>query len=242
MKPWSKIETDAAAADGWTVAPGTTPEHLGAPLRRRAFLGLSVLAALAAGCSLRRPALPQQTFVLEPEPADPVPSGSSGGVLLVRTFHVAPAFESRAFVIRRGDSEYALDAYHAFLLSPAQMLTEYFSDWIRGLGVFSGVTTAAGGELQPTHALEGEVTALYGDYSEAARPKAVVGVRVRLFHPFGRSGAVLQWQREENRVEPMERASAGELVEGWRGGLRDICRAIEPLLAPRAPARRQPEA
>lgn len=187
-----------------------------------------------AGCSVRRAALPQRTYLLQAPPAGPATEGEAGGVLLVRPVRVAPAFDSRAFVVRRGGGEFATDAYHGFLLSPGSMLTEVWATWVRGLGVFREVTTG-GSLVAPSHALEADVVELCGDYREATAPKAVLEVTFRLLHPLGQRPGVV-WQRTRREVVPLRQAGAEELVAGWNEAVAATCRSLDAGLF-RRPAR-----
>lgn len=224
--------------------PAVTP-----PGSRRHFLaGLGLGLLGVSGCRLGRSSTPQRTFVLRAPDAGPAPgrgpgegAAPAGGVLLVRPFRVNPVFDSRAFVIRRGESEYTADPYNAFLGAPGPLVTEAVAAWVRGLGVFGTVTTG-GSQLVASHALEGEVTELYGDYRDPARPQAVLGLQLRLLHPLAGPGAGLRWQREARREAPMAQAAAEELVAGWNQALAGICASLDPALFQRMPPSAQPQA
>jgi ABC-type uncharacterized transport system auxiliary subunit len=188
------------------------------------------LSGMAAGCRLQRRALPEHTYVLQLPPAEPLPTASApNAALLVRPLTVAAPFASRSFVIRRGESEYAVDAYNAFLMSPGVLLTDAFAGWIRGLGRFAVVTTG-GSRIDPTHALEGEVTELYGDYRNPDHAEAHLDIHLRLFHPLDGRNSTLHWQRSLRKAIPLPRAGAEELVAGWNKALAEICREITPSL------------
>lgn len=211
---------------------------------RRAFLGAmagAALAATGAGCRLRSAALPRRTFLLQEPPVGDRPVGGGAGVLLVRPLRVASAFDSRAFVIRRGDSEYTADAYHAFLLSPGAMIAEALANWVRARGVFATVITG-GSQVAPTHALEGELLELYGDYRNPARPLAVLGGQFRMLHPLNSPAARPLWQREVRREIQIPKAGPDELVQGWNQALAEVLRGLEPDLSPRLPDRNLPQA
>src|SRR5690606_1382143 len=137
---------------------------------RRSFL-LAAAALTTAGCRIQRRALERRTFLLQPPETGPIPGVTPRGVLLVRPFGVNTASESRSFIIRQGTSEFVADPYHAFLLSPGPMITEAIADWIRALRIFDAVITG-GSHRTPTHALEGDVAALYGDYRKPSNPVA----------------------------------------------------------------------
>jgi hypothetical protein len=197
---------------------------------RRRFLGLTGLTTIAAGCRLQRPALPQHTYVLQLPPATTTEDGAAGSsTLLVRPFTVSAPYSSRAFVIRRGESEYVIDAYNAFLMSPGVLLTDAFAAWLRGLGRLAVVTTG-GSQVVATHAMEGEISELYGDYRNTARPEAHLFLHLRLLHLMGGTNPTLQWQRDLRRSVVMSQAGAEELIAGWNQALSEICHAIEPEL------------
>lgn len=201
-------------------------------MTRRSWMFRGVAAGLAValgnGCRLQKPSLPQRTFLLQPPEGGPErPAGEpEAGVLLVRPVRVAPAFDARAFVVRRGEAEYAADPYHAFLLSPGPMFTEAFAGWLRGLGVFRDVTTG-GSRIAPTHALEAEVTELYGDYRSPEAPKAVLTVQFRYLHPLVGSNTPVVWQRLERQAVGLGRLGVDGLVTGWTEALAGVCRALQ---------------
>lgn len=208
---------------------------------RRAFLVRTVLAATGlaaggAGCGLRKAALPSRTFMLKGPVASALPDAAENpapaGVLLVRPFKVATAFDSRSFVVRRSESEYATDAYHAFLVSPGAMLTDLVAEWVRGLKIFAAVTTG-GSQLAPSHALEGDITELYADYREAGAPKAVLAGQFRLLHPLMGGASPMVWQHPGGGEVAMAKAGADALVAGWEQGLGDWCRGLERMLRQR---------
>jgi|GEM_PF-1476058 len=214
-------------------------------LDRRAFLARATLATTGlavgtVGCGLRKAALPSQTFLLKgpvPAPApDAAESPAPTGVLLVRPFKVATAFDSRSFVVRRSESEFMIDAYHAFLVSPGLMLTDLVAEWVRGLKVFAAVTTG-GSQLAPSHALEGEITELYADYRESGAPKAVMAGQFRLLHPLVGGVSPMVWQQGAGGGVAMAKVGAEELVAGWEQGLGEWCRGLERMLRQRGPAR-----
>lgn len=192
---------------------------------RRAVLAAALLLPWAAGCRLQRPPLAPRTFVLDPPPptAPSAPSGS--GVLLVRPFRVAPAFEARPFTLRLGETEYATDAYHLFLLPPTTLLTEAWARWFRETGRFDHVTTG-GSQASVTHVLEGEVLELYGDYRDPDRPRACLAMELRLFHPWQGPASPVRWRHRASHSIPLPRAGADELVAGWNEALAAIAHSV----------------
>lgn len=187
-----------------------------------------------AGCKLQRAPLAQRVFRLRLPAAKAVRTRDEAmGVLLVRPFQVAASLDSRSFLIRRGESEFAVDPYNGFLLSPGPMLTETMADWVRGLGVYQIVTTG-GSQVVPTHALEGEVRELWGDYRNGSAPKAVLALALRLLHPINGASPVVQWEQTERREVAIAKAGPEELVAGWNQGLGEMAAALESRWGRRA--------
>jgi len=173
--------------------------------------------------------MPSRTFVLKGPVVKPVEAVGGAGVLLVRPFKVVAAFDSRAFVIRRGESEYLPDAYHAFLVSPGTMLTDLVAGHIRSLGKFSVVTTG-GSQVVPTHVLEADVTECYGDYRDVGSPKAVLAIQFRMLHPLTQVSPPSLWQVVARQEVPIARTEPEALVAGWEEGVARFCDRIAHVL------------
>ncbi len=202
---------------------------------RRAFLVTALLSGVFSGC-LGRPALQVRTFALAvPPPARRGGEAPPAGVLWVRPVRVAAAFDSRAFVVRRAESEYVADPYNGFLVSPGPMLTELVAGWIQGLEVFRSVVTG-GSQVSPSHALEVEVTELVADYREPSAPTAVLALTARLLHPLaGPPAQQWRWQRELRKRVPIAKAAPTELVAGWNRALSEILSSLSADLQQRPP-------
>lgn len=104
---------------------------------------------------------------------------SSDGVLDVRTFTIDSAFDSKGLVYRKSQFEYELDFYNGFLISPSVMVTEKTRNWLSQSGLFATVLDAAS-YAEPTHTLQGNITALYGDVRDRSSPLGVMEIRVFL--------------------------------------------------------------
>ena len=97
-------------------------------------------------------------------------------VLEVRRFTIDSAFAGRGLVYRTGQFEYESDFYSEFLVSPAAMITERTRNWLSGSGLFKRVLDIAS-QIDPTHTLEANITALYGDLRDKTSPVARMEVR-----------------------------------------------------------------
>ena len=97
-------------------------------------------------------------------------------MLEISRFTIDSAFESKGLVYRKGKFEYETDFYNEFLVSPATMVTEKTRTWLSLSGLFAWVLDK-GSCIEPTHTLEGNITALYGDLREQ---KSTMEIRIFL--------------------------------------------------------------
>ncbi|MEO8630691.1 MAG: hypothetical protein ABI612_21720 [Betaproteobacteria bacterium] len=137
--------------------------------RLRVWSLLSMAALLTTGCGLglSRPAPVKHYYMLEVSTEQSVQAPLFTVPLKVVGFEVAPPFEDRAFVIRLEEQRYEYDFYNEFFVSPRAMVTSRVSEWLATRGVFSAVLPASS-TLDAPYALEGLVTAMYGDFRKGA--------------------------------------------------------------------------
>jgi len=96
--------------------------------------------------------------------------------LEVRRFSVDAAFADKGLVYRLDEFKYESDYYHEFLIAPGIMVTEKTRTWLADSGLFERVLPT-GSRLEPTYTLEGNVTALYGDFRNESAPTAAMEIR-----------------------------------------------------------------
>lgn len=199
----------------------------GQVMKRRWFLGQALLGAgvwVVGGCRLGQTVSERRSFLMEAPPAGTGSGEAEGlatGVLLVRPFRVAAAYDSQSLVIRVGPSEFVRDPQHSFLVAPGVMITDVVVEWLRGQGRYQVVSTG-GSQVSPTEVLEGEITELHGDYRDREEPKAVLEIRLRRMTAVGRGGWQLVGERRFRVEERMARAEATELVAGWNRALGKV--------------------
>ena len=183
-----------------------------------------VLVALV-GCSLSRPYPAKRHFSLQAARQTEQAATSADRTLRVREFHVAPPFHRGVFVYQVGESEFKQDYYHEFIVPPAELITAQAIAWLRGSGVFSEVLNGRSA-ADEDFVLEGTVTALHGDYRDAASPRAVLEIQMFLLAEEGGRTSVLF-----DKTYRTETAVAGEdpadLVHGWNQGLQEILGNLE---------------
>jgi cholesterol transport system auxiliary component len=139
---------------------------------------LPTLLLLAAGCvDLSRPALVKHYYLLSvsPTPADPPPAHPA--TIKVTGFEVASPFADRALVYRVDADRYEADFYDEFFVTPRAMVTSKVVEWLTVRRIFS-TTLPPSSSLDAPYAIEGLVTAMYGDFRNKAQPEAVFTMQV----------------------------------------------------------------
>jgi cholesterol transport system auxiliary component len=100
-------------------------------------------------------------------------------VLEVCRFTIDSAYSGSGLVYRVGDSEYESDFYNEFLASPSAMITDKTRNWLSRSRLFKRVLDP-GSQIDPTYIIEGNITALYGDFRDPSSPKAIIEMRLFL--------------------------------------------------------------
>ncbi len=140
----------------------------------------SVLRICLGGLALAGCATPgtyeRNYYVLEAARQAAPAEVRTDATLEVRRFSVDAAFADKGLVYRLDEFKYESDYYHQFLIAPGVMITEKTRAWLADAGLFAHVLPA-GSRPTPTYTLEGNVTALYGDFRNESAPTAVMEIR-----------------------------------------------------------------
>ena len=188
------------------------------------WLVLLAIALLPACIRLEKPYPQKSTFVLETRREgnpEPVPADA---VLLVRNFGNSASFQTRNFVYRLGELEYRSDFYNEFFASPAALVTEESSRWLRQAGLFGHITVR--GEPAPTHLLRGRIGSLYGDYRPNRPPAAVFELQLILIDNRPVATAIVL-DRHYRREIPLADRTPESLLGGWNSALEQILTEFE---------------
>lgn len=189
---------------------------------------LAVVAATAlAGCStFNRPYPQKELFGIDPgQPAATraVDGETRTGVLRVRRLVVSSPYGERSFLYKVGEGRYETDYYHGFITTPALMLTGSLVGWLGQTGPYASVVEPRSG-ANAEAVLEGNVTALYGDYT-GGKTAAVVETKFILLDERDAAGRVLMEKTYRARV-PVAGMGPEQMAVGmgkaWRQVLEQL--------------------
>jgi ABC-type uncharacterized transport system auxiliary subunit len=185
-------------------------------------------AVLCSGC-INHPSYTKRQFILDTA-RPPILMGPGRDVVLaVRGFTIDPAFNSRSLLYRKGDSEYESDFYNEFLIAPQDLLSSQTRHWLAQSGICKTVLDP-GSLVEPTHILEGNVLALYGDLRGQGPPQAVMQIRVFLLANTG-SQPELVFARDYRASSGAPRRTAEALVAAFNQCLEQILIQLEKNLS-----------
>ena len=142
------------------------------------LLFVSTLVLVSGGCvDLSRPALAKHYYLLETSPKSPDGPPAHASAIRVTGVEVAAPFSERALVYRLEQERYESDFYNEYFVAPRAMITSKLVEWLTVRRVFA-TTLPPSSTLDAPYAIEGQVTALYGDLRDKARIAAVFGMQV----------------------------------------------------------------
>jgi cholesterol transport system auxiliary component len=185
---------------------------------------LLCIGLVAGGCATGT-SREERDFILEAarqgEPLRPIAEGS----LEVHRFSVDAEYAGKNLVYRIGEFEYEVDYYRQFLIAPGAMITERTRDWLADSGLFSQVLPL-GSRIAPDYTLEGNVTALYGDFAKGSAPAAVMEIRLFLLDNTGGTEKVA-FAETYRSATPVTERTAEVFVQALNQSLVDILGRFE---------------
>ncbi len=176
------------------------------------------------GCATGR-SYEEHYYLLEAvRPGEP---GEPGGdaALEVHRFSVDSAFAAKNLVYRLDERRYETDYYRQFLIAPGTMITERTRRWLADSGLF-GQVLPVGSRIPATHALEGNVTALYGDFADESTPAAVMEIRLFLLTTSGGEERVV-FAQTYRAAMPVRDRTAEVFIEALNRSLVEILTRLE---------------
>ncbi len=198
-----------------------------------AYFGLSLItsALIIAGCGGPK-SYEKQHYILDTQRARSPIAEDRSSIVEVRRFTVASAFSSKSLIYRTGEFKYESDFYNEFLVSPSAMITEKTRNWLSESGLFRRVL-ASGSDVDPSHVIQGDIVALYGDFRVKSAPKAVMETRIFLSETKTPSESGIVFGKTYKSVIDLESKDPGALVGAFDRCLVEILTGLEHDLAER---------
>ena len=176
--------------------------------------GVITIGLLVGGCaSLKQPYPDRKRYAITIETPNKASVTPREGVLKVRRLRISPPFDDLGFSYKVSQNEFSTDYYNAFLTSPAELLTAELIDHLSTNGAFQSVVLA-GSSADSQVVLEGDITGLYGDYTDAGSPYAVIEARFFLLDMRDDPVRVLSQNTYSQRVA-CAGGDAPALVAAW---------------------------
>ncbi|GAB6057747.1 ABC-type transport auxiliary lipoprotein family protein [Desulfonatronum parangueonense] len=198
---------------------------------RYRILVLGLLLLTIAGCAtLSRPDPDRRHYMLQVErPQIPFDESiTAKGVLAVRTFRVASAYDARGIVTIRSGGRVESDFYDQFFLLPGEMISSQIRQWLRGSGMFTLVTDL-GGLKESNWILEGVVQELYRDYRTGS-PQAVLAMQILLLRSDQFGAMDMVFQDNYRQVRDLPDDSTQSLIGAWNDALEHVLMDLEDRL------------
>lgn len=204
-------------------------------MTRRIFscfcVGIYVWLAMLSGCGSQQ-AYNKKYYVLSAIRETKSIKAEKDSILEVRHFTIDSAFSGKGLVYRIGEFEYESDFYNEFLVSSDAMVTEKVRNWLSASGISRRVL-GPGSYVDPTHVIEGNVIALYGEFRDKSTPTAVMEIRVFLLEMKTGKDPVIVFGKTYKSSVALESKSPGILVSGLDRCLIKMLTNLEKDLAER---------
>jgi ABC-type uncharacterized transport system auxiliary subunit len=191
---------------------------------------LTVVGPMGCSSLLQQPAPAKGLFDVDPGPPDTLPGAPppttrpAGPMLQVRSATVSPPFDGTAFVYRTGPSQFSLDYYNNFVASPSALLTGSIVNWLDKAGPLPAV--GAGTSLRTDLLLEPDVTRLLIDFSDPAKPQALIAVRCFLVRDRP-GGTFVLMDRDYQVSAPVTANTPAGYAAAWGLALREFLQKLE---------------
>ncbi len=195
------------------------------PIRFRSCYCCLLSCLLLFSCvQLERSYPDKHYFVLDVTSKEQPATGTVKGVLAVSDVSISRRYEGQSFVYRLSETSYESDFYNQFLIAPAALITEDVRKTLAQSRIFEHVIGAAT-DLEATYRLQGMVNSLYGDFTDAHAPRAVIEMQFFLTRKTPTGDEILVANRYAKSV-PLSARSPDALVKGWDTAVEDILNSL----------------
>lgn len=182
------------------------------------------LFLIASGCLRGVRSAPDLTH-LDINPGTAPSAGAiSGETLMLRRIHIQSPFDDRRFTYKTGSGTYKQDYYVRFVASPSDLFTDRMETWLAESRLLRAVVEP-GTSVDYRYVLEGEITELFGDYSDPQKPMAVIAADFTLVDDMEGRGKIV-FNKGYRYVEPVASSGAESLAASWGTALRKMLLAL----------------
>lgn len=181
------------------------------------------LAAALSGCGVSDS---RRFFLLEAERPERLAGPPKGPILAVMRLQMSPRYREKELVYRTSEFAHESDYYNLFLNAAGALIAEQTRRWLGRAGIFAAVVNA-GSNVMPTHVIEGNVTALYGDFRDDDAPKGVLAIEYFVIDAADDTGARIVFHQEYEAVVDLSAGTAEALVKAYNDGLVRILGEFE---------------
>lgn len=194
-----------------------------------------MIGLFLSGCeALRKPYPDRAMYGVSIEVPEDTKPGEGRGILKVSRIRVVAPYDDRTFFYKVGPSEFKADYYNTFFAPPDRMFTFLLHDYLQGVGGFDTFLPPFSGADYNLR-LEGNIRALYADFTEGPIPYAVIEARFFLISEDLTKDGIMAQRFYSQRVKA-ESAEPEAIVRAWGEALvamyaelaSDITEAIEP--------------
>lgn len=192
-----------------------------------------IFLTIIPGCG-RRQAYDKQYYLLSATRQSQPVASPKDVILEVRNFTIDTAFSGKGLVYRTGELKYETDFYHEFLISPRSMITEKTRNWLAASRLSQRVLDPSS-QIDGTHVIEGNITALYGDFRDKTSPKAVMEMRIFLLKTRAGEEPVSVFGATYKSPADVESEGPEGLVNAFDKCLAQVLTTLEKDLAEKLP-------
>lgn len=195
----------------------------------RICLSMTASTLMLAGCGIGQAHSKKYYVLRATRPAESART-ETDCILEIRRFTIDSAFDGKGLVYRTGQFEYESDYYRQFLTFPSAMVTDKTRNWLSSSGLCRRVLDVAS-QIEPTHILEGNITALYGDFRDSVAPEAKIEIRVFMLKTQASGEPLPVFGKTYKSSVPIERKAPEALAEALDNCLARILGSLEEDLA-----------
>jgi cholesterol transport system auxiliary component len=182
-------------------------------------LVILIAAIVFCGCA-SGPSWKRQSFAFSLA-ADPPTTNDTDRIVALNRVSISPTFQSRSFTYRTGDDSYEQDPYAGFLIPPERALAEAIRASMRASGAFGRVVDP-GSAITPNVIMEASINELYGDFRQASRPVATMGIHMMCYEVQDGEPRHVLFDKYCLQETALARKTPGALMTAWDEDLRQI--------------------